>query len=572
MDKQRAAAVYLGIVGGGALFWFVNNVSHDARAGYAADGFRGAVEQSTVTVTNFGLRLSVDLIDVCVGLAAVAAVALAVWVHRLTVGTERRGEEHGSARWGKSADIAGFMNRKEPARNLLLTKTERLNLDRPARPEFQRNHNVMCIGAAGSGKSRFFILPNSVNAQTSFLVTDPKGELLQESGRVLVEQGYKIRVLNLDYFAASDQFNAFAYLRPGHEPEDVGLMVRNIMSNTDGDHKVAAGGDPLWEKAEAALLNALVAFVAASYDLAEQNLGTVVDLLGQMQASEHGQVSPVDVLFEEAEGLLASGASAPRRELLSYAVANYRIYAQAAAKTASSIIVSAGVRLAPLLIPAVRRLVSRDTLELDMVGFEKTALFMVISNTDRQFNWLASLVFTMFFQRAVFLADQQMDHRLPMPLLCLMDEFANIGRIPNFEILAATLRGRGIGFVAVVQAIGQGQAVYRDGWKSILGNCDSVLFLGSADPETRKFVSEALGRQTISTTDSSSTRGRNGSSSRSRKSLGRELLTADEVGWIPGDEAILMIRGLPPFRSKRLDPIPAAVPYRHAVGLTQGWM
>ncbi len=570
MSRRHVVTGGFAFVVAAVVFWFANNISRDARAGFARAGWWGAVSTSTDSVSGLRLGVSWAPVDVAVGLGVVAVGGLALWVARLSRGRLRQGVEHGSARWGRASDIRGIMNVRVRERNLWLTATEGISLDRPERPEWHRNLNVLCLGASGSGKSRNFIVPNVTGGQSSFMVTDPKGEILRMTGRSLVEAGFKIRVLNLVDMDGSDQFNAMAYLRPGHEPEDVGLLVRNIMANTDGEKKMAGGGDPFWEKAEAALLNALVAFVAATFDPAERHLGSVVELLGQMQAVEDGDASMVDRLFEQANP--GMGASRQETELLQFAAANYRIYRQAASKTAASIIVSAGVRLAPLLIPSVRRLVSADSLDLDRVGFEKTALFLVISDTNRQFNWLASLVFTMFFQRAVFLADRQVDGRLPVPVQCAMDEFANIGRVPDFDVLAATIRSRGISFQAVLQNIGQGKAVYGDRWRAIIGNCDSVLFLGSADAETRKFISEALGRETIHSWNTSSSSGRGGSSSRSRQTLGRELMSPDEVGRLPGDEAILLVRGLPPFRSKKLAPVPAREPYRHRVAVeSEGW-
>lgn len=567
--KRRIGIVYFGGIGGVLLFWLGNTISHAGRAGYAATGWAGAVDSVRAALRPPQLRLSWELPDLAAGAALVLIAGLAMFLYLDDRSRRRPGEEQGSARWGKPADIAPLMARRR-GRNLLLTRTERISLDRVKRAEHQRNSNVLVIGASGSGKSRNFILPNLAWGSTSYLVTDPKGELLASSGTRLAEADYEIRVLNLVNFAESDRFNPMAYLRPGHEAEDLALMVRNIISNTDNGQSSNGGENgAFFEKAETALLTALSAFVVATYPTVEHHLGTVIDLLSQMRAVE-GEASPIDEMFTASRRHLdAMVDTAPdegmNRDLLRFAISQYNTYEQAAGRTASSIIVTCSVRLAPLHIPAVRHLLTGDTLQLDQVGFRPTALFMVISDTDRQFSWLASTVFTTFFQRAVYLADRQPDRRLPHQVQCLMDEFANIGKIPDFDVLAATLRSRGISFVAVVQNINQPKAMYKaEGWATIVGNCDSVLFLGSGDPETKKWISEALGKQTIVVGNTSTTKGRQGSYSKSDQHQGRELLTADEVGRLPGNTALVLIRGLPPFKSIKLAPVPdPETVYRH---------
>lgn len=461
---------------------------------------------------------------------------------------QRSGEEHGSARWGKPRDLRPFMD-PDIERNIWLTREHRIRITRAARPEYQRNLNILCIGSSGSGKSRFFVMPNLERGLSSVVATDPKGELLRQCRPGLEEAGFQVRVLNLVNFAESDGFNPMAYLRPGHEPEDVALLVRTIIANTSTPGQKPSGGDPFWERAEAALLNALVAFVAATAPVEQRHLGEVMDLLSRMQASKDDALSPVDELF------LHAAEFGRGSELLTYAVSQYRVYQQAAAKTAASILVTTGARLAPLHIPAIRRILAQDTLRLDRVGFEPTAVFAVISDSDKQFAWLSALMFSMFFQRSVWLADQQPDGMLPAPVTCWLDEFANIGRLPDFEIAMATVRSRGISAILIVQALGQGKALYGDAWTTIMGNCDTVLFLGSQDQETRKWVAEALGKETIRTVDSSISHGRRGGGSRNVKTIARDLLSADEVGRLPGGEAIVLVRGLPPFRGRKLRPI-----------------
>lgn len=459
---------------------------------------------------------------------------------------QRSGEEHGSARWGKPRDLRPFMD-PDIERNIWLTREHRIRITRAARPEYQRNLNILCIGSSGSGKSRFFVMPNLERGLSSVVATDPKGELLRQCRPGLEEAGFQVRVLNLVNFAESDGFNPMAYLRPGHEPEDVALLVRTIIANTSTPGQKPSGGDPFWERAEAALLNALVAFVAATAPVEQRHLGEVMDLLSRMQASKDDALSPVDELF------LHAAEFGQGSELLTYAVSQYRVYQQAAAKTSASILVTTGARLAPLHIPAIRRILSTDSLALDRVGQEKTAIFAVISDSDKQFAWLSALMFSMFFQRSVWLADQRPDGMLPVPVTCWLDEFANIGRLPDFEIAMATVRSRGISVILIVQALGQGKALYGDAWTTIMGNCDTTLFLGSQDAETRKWMSEALGRETIRTVDSSISHGRRGGS-RNIKTIARDLLSADEVGRLPGGEAIVLVRGLPPFRGRKLSP------------------
>lgn len=552
---RRITKIVLVLLVGILLFWAVNTASRGFRESGSANALFG-LQGAMSAVAALQPVISLNLVDITAGVVAVVIVLL-ISLYRRFSKPERVGEEHGSARWGRPSDIKPFMNR-DPKRNLWLAKDIGLNLERAAKPEHQRNLNVTVLGASGSGKSRFFVVPNLIRGLSSGLVVDPKGELLKMTGTALAEAGYRIRVLNLIDFASSDGFNPLQYLRPGHEPEDVALLVRNIITNTSVEGR-QTGGDPFWERAESALLTALISYVAAACPIGERHMGTVIDLLGKMQAAEAGSVNEIDDIF----AAVAMGG-AGGNELLQFAASQYGIYTQAATETAASIIVTAGVRLAPLYIPAVRRLLTVDTLKLDTVGFEPTMLFLIISDADKQFSWLASTVFTTFFQRSIYLADRQPDRQLPIPVMCWMDEFANIGKIPDFEVLAATIRSRRISFAAVVQDIGQGKRVYKEGWNSIIGNCDTVLFLGSADAETKKWVSEHLGKQTIRTIDTSTSHGRNASSSQQRKTIGRELLSADEIGRIPGNQALVLIRGLPPFRAQKLPPVPEGRPYVHA--------
>ena len=539
--------VVFAVVLAGAAGYTVNTISAGVRASSGSGPWVLRVPDAARRVVAWPPSWSWEPRDLLIAAAAAGFTLLLIAAWAVTR-PQRSGEEHGSARWGKLRDLRPFMD-PDIQRNIWLTREHRLRITRAPRPEHQRNLNVLCIGGSGTGKSRFFVMPNLERGLSSVVVTDPKGELLRECRPGLEEAGFKVRVLNLIDFAASDGFNPLVYLRPGHEPEDVALLVRTIIANTSAPGQKPSGGDPFWERAEAALLNALIAFVAATAEPERRNLGEVMDLLSQMQASKDDALSPVDELFMQA------GEFAAESELLAYALSQYRVFEQAAAKTAASILVTTGARLAPLHIPAIRRILATDTLALDRVGLERTAVFAVISDSDRQFAWLSALMFSMFFQRSVWLADQQPGGALPVPVTCWLDEFANIGRLPDFEITMATVRSRGISAVLVVQALGQGKALYHDSWTTIMGNCDTTLFLGSQDQETRKWVAEALGKETIRTVDSSISHGRRGGGSRNVKTIARELLSADEVGRLPGDEALVLIRGLPPFRGRKLRPV-----------------
>ncbi len=542
---RRAAAWIIGLLVAGLVFWAADVFSCSARAAGGVANLFAAVNAGFSAVRALQ-GLSWDQTDLLAGVLVVLFAAAGWCAYRLGQ-PQRVGVEHGSARWGRIRDLKPFMD-PDIERNIWLTREHRIRITRAARPEFQRNLNILCIGSSGSGKSRFFVMPNLERGLSSVLATDPKGELLRQCRPGLENAGFRVRVLNLVNFAESDGFNPMAYLRPGHEPEDVALLVRTIIANTSTPGQKPSGGDPFWERAESALLNALIAFVAATMPFEQRHLGEVMDLLGQMQASKDDALSPVDELF------LYAAEFGQGSELLAYAVSQYRVYQQAAAKTAASILVTTGARLAPLHIPVIRRILSTDSLALDRVGQEKTAIFAVISDSDKQFAWLSALMFSMFFQHSVWLADQQPDGMLPVPVTCWMDEFANIGRLPDFEISMATVRSRGISAVLMIQALGQGKALYQDSWTTIMGNCDTVLFLGSQDAETRKWMSEALGKETIRTADSSVSHGHRGGGSRNVKTIARDLLSADEVGRLPGGEAIVLVRGLPPFRGRKLRP------------------
>lgn len=507
------------------------------------------------------LAISTHSTDVLAGIAVVASAAL-VWLYQNAgKGTRRHGEEHGSARWGTARDIGAFKD-KNAGRNLLFTRTERLSLDSR---KTQRNLNALVIGSSGSGKSRYFVMPNLAQGSTSYVVTDPKGELYALMADSLRAQGYKVRCLNLVDFSRSEKFNPLAYFNDDQPEVDVTILTENFVSNTNGK-KPNTGGD-FWEKAERALLNALVAYVYFTKGSAG-TLIDVVDLLAQMQASEQNESmkSDVDHLFDAVSEVIASYDEADDKDEwgaeaveaingLRFAASQYTTYSQGAGETKKSVIISLGVRMAPLHMAPVRRLLSSDTLEMDRVGLEKTALFMIIPDTHAAFTFLVSIFYEQFFEKSIYVADHLPQRRLPHLVQCFMDEFANIGKMPSFERKIAVMRSRGISTSVIVQNFSQGKALYKDDWETIVGNCDSLLFLGGSEKSTTEYVSKLVGKQTIASTDISESRGRNGSWTMQNRSLGRDLITPDEVARIDGHSCIYVLRGLPPFLSRKLAPV-----------------
>lgn len=503
-------------------------------------------------------HLSLHRSDLLGGTVATVVVGLVIAYQLSGRKNFRRGEEHGSAKWGKPSDIKPFIN-KDYAQNLLFTKTERLSLDGR---QTQRNLNALVIGGSGSGKSRYFVLPNLAQQSTSVVVTDPKGELLASAGTQLAEAGYKIRCLNLIDFAHSDSFNPLAYFNPNQAEVDTTILTQNIMANTTG--RRPTGGNDFWEKAERALLNALVAFAYFTNEPGKATLVDVIDLLARMQASEENedQQSEIDLLFEATEELIAECEEDPEAwpdevvtalEGLRFACSQYRTYTQGAGETKKSVIISLGVRMAPLHISSLRRILSSDTIQAARVGEEKTALFLVIPDSHETFSFLVSIFYELMFEKLLYVADHSPQRRCAVPVQCFMDEFANIGKMPSFERKIAVMRSRGISTAVILQSFSQGKALYKDEWETVVGNCDSLLFLGGNEKSTTEFVSQQLGKETIDSLDTSESRGTSGSYSMQYRSLGRELLTPDELGRLPTTEAIYRLRGLPPFRGKKLD-------------------
>lgn len=546
----------------GALLWWVGNklsfrIRSDIQAGLNFE----QITDRALNAFDDPLAISMHTTDILAGLALITVVGL-VWLYQNAgKGTRRQGEEHGSARWGTARDIGAFKD-KNAGQNLLFTRTERLSLDSR---KTQRNLNALVIGSSGSGKSLYFVMPNLAQASTSYVVTDPKGELYAQAKDRLLTNGYRVRCLNLVDFAASESYNPLAYFNESQPEVDVTILTENFVANTNGK-KPNTGGD-FWEKAEKALLNALVAYVYFTKGSAG-TLIDVVDLLAQMQAFEQNESlkSDVDHLFDAVADVINEYDQAENKDEwgdeavqtvngLRFASSQYTTYTQGAGETKKSVIISLGVRMAPLHMAPVRRLLSSDTLEMDRVGLEKTALFMIIPDTHAAFTFLVSIFYEQFFEKSIYVADHLPGRRLPHLVQCFMDEFANIGKMPSFERKIAVMRSRGISASVIVQNFSQGKALYKDDWETIVGNCDSLLFLGGSEKSTTEYVSKLVGKQTIASTDISESRGRNGSWTMQNRSLGRDLISPDEVARLKGDTCIYILRGLPPFHSRKLSPV-----------------
>ena len=478
-------------------------------------------------------------LDLLVGLCCGAGLRLAVYLRGKNAKKYRHGMEYGSARWGTPKDIEPFMAPKF-ADNIILTKTERLMMsNRPPDPKNDRNKNVLVVGGSGSGKTRFWLKPNLLQCHSSYVVTDPKGSIVVECGNVLLKNGYKVRILNTINFKKSMHYNPFAYV---HSEKDILKLVTTLMTNTKGE---GSGGDPFWEKSERLLLTALIAYLHYEAPVEEQNFATLLEMLNTMQVLEDDEEyqNPVDLLFEEL------GKKKPN----SFAVRQYKLYKLAAGKTAKSILISCGARLAPFDIQELRNLTMYDELALDTLGDKKTALFLIMSDTDSTFNFLISMVYTQLFNLLCDKADDVYGGKLPIHVRCLIDECANIGQIPNLEKLVATIRSREISACLVLQARSQLKAIYKDNADTIIGNMDSQIFLGGSEPTTLKDLSEMLGKETIDAFNTSDTRGNSPSYGTTFQKMGHELLSRDELAVLDGGKCILQLRGVRPFLSDKYD-------------------
>ena len=477
--------------------------------------------------------------DLCIGLAIGAAFRLVVYVRSKNAKKYRHGEEYGSARWGGPKDIEPFA---DPVfeNNVILTRTESLTMNsRPKDPKTARNKNVLIVGGSGSGKTRFWLKPNLLQCHSSYVITDPKGGIVEECGAVLVRNKYRIKIFNTINFKKSMHYNPFAYI---HSEKDILKLVTTLMVNTQGEGK---GGDQFWEKAEKLLYTALIAYIHYIAPVEEQNFGTLITFLNAMEVREDDETfqNPIDQMFEALE----------KKEPDHFAVRQYRLYKLAAGKTAKSILISCGARLAPFDIAELREITRYDELELDTLGDRKTALFLIMSDTDSTFNFLISMIYSQLFNLLCEKADDQYHGRLPVHVRCLIDECANIGQIPNLEKLVATIRSREISACLVLQAQSQLKAIYKDNADTIIGNMDTRIFLGGSEPTTLKELSAALGKETIDMFNTGVSKGSQESHSVNYQRTGHELASVDELAVLDGGKCILQLRGVRPFLSDKYD-------------------
>ena len=478
-------------------------------------------------------------IDLCVGVATALLIRLIVYVKGKNAKKFRKNLEYGSARWGRPEDIAPYVDPKFE-NNVILTQTERLMMsNRPKDPKTARNKNVLVVGGSGSGKTRFFIKPNLMQLHSSYVVTDPKGSIAVECGKLMLRNGYKVKIFNSINFKKSHHYNPFAYI---HSEKDILKLVTTLIANTKGDGK---SGDDFWQKAETLLYTALIGYIHYEAPEEEQNFATLIEFINAMEVREDDETfeNNVDLAFKELA----------QREPNHFAVRQYKKYKLAAGKTAKSILISCGARLAPFDIQELREITMYDELELDTLGDRKTALFLIMSDTDSTFNFLISMIYSQLFNLLCEKADDVYGGRLPVHVRCLIDECANIGQIPNLEKLMATIRSREISACLVLQAQSQLKALYKDNADTIIGNCDSSIFLGGKEPGTLKELNQALGKETIDTFNTGESRGREVSHSLNYQKLGKDLATIDELAVLDGGKCILQLRGVRPFLSDKYD-------------------
>lgn len=508
-----------------------------AKENIPASPILGLMAALPAAFTNF--MPSFHPFDLCVGIVCGCGLRLAVYLRGKNAKKYRHNEEYGSARWGNAQDIAPFVAPKFED-NIILTQTERLMMsNRPANPKNARNKNVLIVGGSGSGKTRFWIKPNLLQCHSSYVVTDPKGSIVVECGNALLKKGYRIKIFNTINFQKSMHYNPFAYI---HSEKDILKLVTTLIANTKGEAK---GGDEFWEKSEKLLYTALIAYIHYEAPKTEQNFASLLELLNAMEVREDDEEfqNPVDLMFEDLN----------RKKPNTFAYRQYRLYKLAAGKTAKSILISCGARLAPFDIAELREITAYDELELDTLGDQKTALFLIMSDTDSTFNFLISMVYTQLFNLLCEKADDVYGGRLPVHVRCLIDEAANIGQIPNLEKLVATIRSREISACLVLQARSQLKAIYKDNADTIIGNMDSQIFLGGSEPTTLKELNAALGKETIDTFNSSDTRGNSPSYGTNFQKLGHELMSQDELAVMDGSKCILQLRGVRPFLSDKYD-------------------
>lgn len=522
-----------------AFFYLGNIFSRHVRS-YVGGDVIDKIFQGILELNTMSFFPSIHLMDILTGIAIAALIKCIVYTKGKNAKKFRQGKEYGSARWGTKKDIEPYMDEKFQ-NNILLTQTERLTMNgRPANPKYARNKNVLVIGGSGSGKTRFYVKPNLMQMHSSYCVTDPKGTIVLECGKMLEDNGYEIKILNTINFKKSMKYNPFAYLR---SEKDILKLVQTIIANTKGEGEKA--GEDFWVKAEKLYYTALIGYIFYEAPREEKNFATLLDMIDASEVREDDEtyMNPIDRLFEALE----------KREPTHFAVKQYKKYKLAAGKTAKSILISCGARLAPFDIQELRDLMSEDELELDTLGDRKTALFVIISDTDDTFNFVVSIMYSQLFNLLCDKADDVYGGRLPVHVRCLLDEFANIGLIPKFEKLIATIRSREISASIILQAQSQLKAIYKDNADTIVGNCDSTLFLGGKEKTTLKELSETLGKETIDLYNTSETRSNQKSFGLNYQKTGKELMSQDEITVMDGGKCIFQLRGVRPFLSDKYD-------------------
>ena len=521
-------------------FFYVGNIfSHHVRA-YTGGDVIDKIFQGILELNTMSFIPSIHPTDILMGVGVAAIIKFIVYTKGKNAKKFRQGKEYGSARWGTRKDIEPYVDEKFQ-NNILLTQTERLTMNgRPANPKYARNKNVLVIGGSGSGKTRFYVKPNLMQMHSSYCVTDPKGTIVIECGKMLEDNGYEIKILNTINFKKSMKYNPFAYLR---SEKDILKLVQTIIANTKGEGEKA--GEDFWVKAEKLYYTALIGYIFYEAPREEKNFATLLDMIDASEVREDDEtyMNPIDRLFEALE----------KKEPTHFAVKQYKKYKLAAGKTAKSILISCGARLAPFDIQELRDLMKEDELELDTLGDRKTALFVIISDTDDTFNFVVSIMYSQLFNLLCDKADDEYGGRLPVHVRCLLDEFANIGLIPKFEKLIATIRSREISASIILQAQSQLKAIYKDNADTIVGNCDSTLFLGGKEKTTLKELSETLGIETIDLYNTSETRSNANSYGLNYQKTGKELMSQDEITVMDGSKCIFQLRGVRPFLSDKFD-------------------
>lgn len=522
-----------------AFFYIGNIFSHHVRV-YTGGDVIDKIFQGILELNTMSFIPSIHVADILMGVGVAALIKFVVYTKGKNAKKFRQGKEYGSARWGTRKDIEPYMDEKFQ-NNILLTQTERLTMNgRPANPKYARNKNVLVIGGSGSGKTRFYVKPNLMQMHSSYCVTDPKGTIVIECGKMLEDNGYEIKILNTINFKKSMKYNPFAYLRG---EKDILKLVQTIIANTKGEGEKA--GEDFWVKAEKLYYTALIGYIFYEAPREEKNFATLLDMIDASEVREDDEtyMNPIDRLFEALE----------KKEPTHFAVKQYKKYKLAAGKTAKSILISCGARLAPFDIQELRDLMKEDELELDTLGDRKTALFVIISDTDDTFNFVVSIMYSQLFNLLCDKADDEYGGRLPVHVRCLLDEFANIGLIPKFEKLIATIRSREISASIILQAQSQLKAIYKDNADTIVGNCDSTLFLGGKEKTTLKELSETLGKETIDLYNTSETRSNANSYGLNYQKTGKELMSQDEITVMDGSKCIFQLRGVRPFLSDKFD-------------------